>query len=276
MINQAKNHFTSAHSLPYLDTGLPFEGSETVVILHGLFGDLSNFESVIQQLKAKFRVVMPFFPLFSRDGYQDLNDLRIHTLQFLNDLGLVEPVHLIGNSLGGQIALLMSLEHPERVSSLVLTGSAGAGEQEFGCSSPKRRCKAYLKDRIREVFFNYELDEAYVDQIHQVLVHHNQLIRLLKLARNSKKTQLVSRLHEIRCDALLIWGKNDVITPPQVAYIFHRALRASRLIWLDACGHAPMTEHPELFFFHVNDFYSQITSKNEKDYSYVSSHHSYR
>jgi pimeloyl-ACP methyl ester carboxylesterase len=276
MINQANNRLLSAHSLPYLDTGLPYQEAETVVILHGLFGGLSNFESVIEQLQSRFRVVMPFFPLFSRDGFQHLSDLCAHTIQFLNDLHLHEPVHLIGNSLGGQLALMVCLNQPNRVNSLVLTGSAGIGEQEFGCSSPKRHCKNYLKDRIQEVFFDYSLDDAYVEEIHKVLVNHNQLIRLLKLARNSKNTPLINDLKFIDCDVLLIWGKNDSITPPEVAHIFNTELQKSRLILLEACGHAPMTEHPKLFHFHLNDFYTQITSKNDKDYSYVSSHHSFR
>ena len=56
-----------------------------------------------------------------------------------------------------------------------------------------------------------------------------------------------SDLHEMIIPSCIIWGKNDIVTPPDVAELFHEKLPDSDLFWIDECGHAPMMEHPNQF-----------------------------
>lgn len=247
----------------------------TIVLLHGMFGGLSNFDSLINKIP-DYPVFVPEIPVyeFSRD------ELSIPFLagwlhEILNEHQIKTPF-LLGNSMGGHIALEYALSYPGEARALILTGSSGLFENDLGASKPRRYDRQYIKERAALTFYEDLVDDTIIDEILEVLQSPEKLGRLLKIARSTHEHNLEDRLHEIDLPVLLIWGKNDIITPPEVAETFHRKLSNSILKWIDECGHAPMMERPDAFGTYLIDFLntqiderkSKLEEKHEEDYSH--------
>src|SRR5215813_8813564 len=127
----------------YLEVG----SGEPLVLLHGLFGALSNFEKLIEYFKSHNTVVVPMLPLLEMDIlHTSVGGLAKFVHRFIEARGY-QNVHLLGNSLGGHVALKHILKHPEHVKSLILTGSSGLFESAMGDSYPKRRDYDYIKTK---------------------------------------------------------------------------------------------------------------------------------
>lgn len=237
-------------------------GLMPLVLLHGMFGGLSNFDRLIGLLHGKRSIIVPEMPLYNSWNkaltVQSLSDWVfekvIHNLQ-------LEKVILLGNSLGGHIALDLALKHPLKTGGLILTGSSGLFEQGFGYSRPRRYDRNYIRDRASMTFYDNKVDESIIDEIQQILKSRRKLSKLLKIARSAREYNMESVLGKIQQPILLVWGRNDVITPPDVAVNFLRRLPNARLEWIDKCGHAPMMERPEEFVPYLSDFLEQINQE---------------
>ena len=86
-----------------------------------------------------------------------------------------------------------------------------------------------------------------VDEVFEIVNNKEKLIRILALAKSAIRHNMAEELHTFEMPVCLIWGKNDNITPPDVAEEFHKLLKHSSLFWIDQCGHAPMMERPAEF-----------------------------
>ena len=127
---------------------------EPLVLLHGLFGALSNFRSLIEYFRQHNKVVVPMLPLLEMDIlHTSVGGLAKFVHRFLEARGLT-GVHLLGNSLGGHVALVHTLKHPERIKSLILTGSSGLFENGMGDSYPKRGDYEYIKKKTELTFYD--------------------------------------------------------------------------------------------------------------------------
>ena len=108
---------------------------EPLVLLHGLFGAMSNFSDLIEYFRHHNKVVVPLLPLFDLDIlHTSVGGLERFVHRFI-EARKYEDVHLLGNSLGGHVALLHILKHPEKIKSLILTGSSGLFENGMGDSN---------------------------------------------------------------------------------------------------------------------------------------------
>lgn len=228
----------------YLEKG---EG-HSILLLHGLFGAMSNFSEVIAEYSKNFRVIVPILPLFSspllKTGVKGMSE---HVSRFIKHKKL-NNFTILGNSLGGHIALVCTLEHQEKIHSLVLTGSSGLYENAFGGSFPRREDKEYLRGKIAFTFYDPAVaTDELVDEVYKVVNDRTKLVRILALAKSAIRHNMEKELHQIKVPTCLIWGKNDQITPPHVAEEFHEKIPNSDLYWIDKCGHAAMMEHPEEF-----------------------------
>ncbi len=241
----------------YLEKG---EG-HTIVILHGLFGALSNFADVIDTFSEKYRVIVPLMPLYEMPLLKtSVGSMAKFIQKFLKHKNL-SNVTLLGNSLGGHIALVCALEMPERVHSMVLTGSSGLYENALGGSFPRREDKEYLREKIAVTFYDPAVatDEV-VDAVFDIINDRTKLIRILALAKSAIRHNMAKDLENFKMPACLIWGKNDVVTPPEVAEEFHAKLPDSELHWIYKCGHAAMMEHPMEFNKLLDDWLSRHTN----------------
>lgn len=228
----------------YLEAG---EG-EPLVLLHGLFGALSNFEHLFAQFSPRFRVLIPMLPLYTLPMLNtNVEQLARFLERFVAHKGF-RQVNLIGNSLGGHVALVFSSRHPEKVRSLVLTGSSGLYENAFGGGFPRREDKEFIRKKVAVTFFDpkHATDEL-VEECFETVNDKAKLIRILSLAKSAIRHNMAGELPKLKMPVLLIWGRQDTITPPHVADEFHSLIPHSELHWIDECGHAAMMEQPEQF-----------------------------
>ena len=235
----------------YLEIG---EG-EPLVLLHGLFGELSNFDGVINQFKDRYRILVPQMPLYDLPILlTNLDNLSKFLRRFL-DHKKIEKAMLLGNSLGGHVGLVFANAYPKRVTKLILTGSSGLYENAFGGSFPKRESKEFLRERIRLTFYDQSfVTDELVDQCHYLVNNREKVIRILKLAKSAIRHNMESVLGNYTMPVCLIWGKDDHITPPSVAKTFNEKIKTSTLYWIDKCGHAPMMEKSDEFNAHLESW----------------------
>jgi len=226
-----------------------------IVLLHGLFGNLSNWSHVAFEFTATHRVLIPRLPLYSKPiSRKRLNDLVEYVEQFIDAHKLDKPI-LIGNSLGGHVALLYTFNNPERVERLVLTGSSGLYENSFGGTYPRVRDYTYIREKVANTFYKKEVvTKELVDEVFATVQDKSNTLSIIGLARAAQQDNVEHLLSEIKVSTLLIWGLQDTITPPEVALEFHQHLPHSQIIFLDHCGHVPMMEQPKLFNEHVRKF----------------------
>lgn len=240
----------------YLERG---EG-QVILVLHGLFGALSNFNDMIEHFSDNYKVVVPIMPLYemplAKTGVKSLAnfiDSFIEHKQY-NDL------ILLGNSLGGHVALIYALKRMDKVSAMVLTGSSGLYENAFGGSFPRRSDKEYIRGKIAVTFYDPKMvTDELVDVVFELVSDRNKLIKVLYLAKSAIRHNMRDELHRYKMPVCLIWGKNDTITPPEVAEEFHEHLPVSDVFWIDKCAHAPMMEHPEEFNTILEDWLVKLT-----------------
>lgn len=235
----------------YIDEG---EG-ETLVLLHGLMGALSNWNEVVMEFKKDYRVIIPLLPLYDlpllTTGVKTLAKF-LH--KFVKYKGL-QNITVLGNSLGGHVGLIYTLSHPEEVRGLVLTGSSGLYENAFGGSFPRRESYDFIKEKVEFTFYDpATATKELVDEVFQTVNDRIKVIRILAMAKSAIRHNMSKDIHKIKVPVCLIWGRDDKITPPEVALEFNQLLPNSELNWIDKCGHAPMMEQPEEFNVYLRKF----------------------
>ncbi len=245
---------------PHIDDGPRDSKQPPIVLLHGLLGDLSNWTDTIDELVAhRRRVITPVLPVFDLPLRQThVPGLVRHVREFTEAIGLDEMI-LVGNSLGGHVALLYALQYSEDVAALVLSGSSGVYEEiAMGSSVFRRQDRDFIRERTELTFYDpvHATDEL-VDEMFEIVNDRPRAMRLIKIARSAEKEIVTERLKELSMPTLLIWGSDDVITPPDVGEEFRDRLPNARLHFIDECGHAPMIEHPQAFNELTVDFLEQ-------------------
>lgn len=228
----------------YLEAG----DGQPLILLHGLFGALSNFGPLFDHFTPRYQVLVPILPLYTLPMLStNVDNLARFLERFIRHKGFTQ-VNLLGNSLGGHVALVYCSRSPETVRSLVLTGSSGLYENAFGGSFPRREDKSYLRQKIALTFHDPKhVTDELVEECYETVNDKAKLIRILSLAKSAIRHNMAGELPKLRMPVLLIWGRQDTITPPHVAEEFHSLIPHSELHWIDACGHAPMMEQPEQF-----------------------------
>ena len=232
---------------------------EPLVLLHGLFGALSNFETLIEYFRQHNKVIVPILPLFELDIlHSTVGGIAKFVHRFLESRDL-KDVHLLGNSLGGHVALIHVLKHPERIKSLILTGSSGLFENGMGDSYPKRGDYEYIKNKTELTFYDPKTaTKELVDEVYGIINNRIKAIKIISLAKSAIRNNLGEELNQIKQPTLLIWGNNDNITPPFVAREFNKLIPNSELHFIDKCGHAPMMEVPDEFNIILHKFLKKL------------------
>lgn len=231
------------------------------MLLHGLFGALSNFKDLIDYFSKRNKVVVPMLPLFDLDLlHTSVGGLEKHVQKFI-EFKNYQNIHLLGNSLGGHVALVHVLKHPERIKSLILTGSSGLFENGMGDTYPKRGDYEYIRKKTEVTFFDPAMaTKELVDEVYDIVNQRLKVIKVLALAKSAIRNNLGDELKEIKMPTLLIWGNNDTITPPFVGKEFNRLIPHSELHFIDKCGHAPMMERPNEFNEILSGFLTKLNT----------------
>ncbi len=239
----------------YIDEGK----GEVLLLLHGLFGALSNWEGVVNHFKPNYRVVIPLLPIYEmpirQAGLEGLN-------KFLEDfvaLKSLKGLNIVGNSLGGHVGLIYTLANSENVRTLTLTGSSGLFENSMGGSFPRRGSYDYIKERVEYTFYDPNTaTEELVKEVFETTKSIPKCMRIVAIAKSAQRNNMAKDIPRIKQPTLLVWGLNDTITPPMVAHEFNKLIPNSELQFVDMCCHAPMMEHPEKF----NNILSKFLNDN--------------
>jgi len=207
----------------YLEKGT----GPVIVVLHGLFGALSNFKDVVEHFCSSYTVVIPMMPIYELPV---INTNVKNLTKFIHDF-----IEFKG-----------------------LTGSSGLYENAMGGSFPRREDYDYIKEKVGLTFFDPKhATKELVDECYEIVNDRASALRTLALAKSAIRHNVAKDLPALNIPVCLIWGKNDTITPPEVAEEFKELLPKADLFWIDECGHAPMMEQPQEF----NTLYSTWLNK---------------
>jgi len=229
----------------YIEAG---EGTP-IIVLHGLMGGLSNFDAVINFFsKNGYQVIIPELPIYTMSLLKtNVKSFAKYLHDFIELKGF-ENVILLGNSLGGHIGLYHTKLHPEKIKALIITGSSGLYESAMGGGYTKRGDYEVIKKKAEDVFYDPAVaTKEIVDEVYETVNDRSKLIKTLAIAKSAIRHNMAKDLPKMKTPTCIIWGKNDTVTPPEVAEEFNSLLPDSELFWIDKCGHAAMMEHPEEF-----------------------------
>ncbi len=246
---------TEENGFKYVEEG---EG-DVLLLLHGLFGALSNFFDIIEYFKATHKVVIPILPLYELPLDKTTVTGYVQYVERFVAWKKYDKVIVLGNSLGGHIALIYALHNPDKIKGVVLTGSSGLFESAMGDSYPKRGDYDYIKKKAELTFYDPKFaTKELVDELFEIVNDRNKVIRVLATAKSAIRQNLAEEVSKIQAPTLLIWGNDDTITPPFVGEEFRKLIPNSKLILIDKCGHAPMMEQPEEFNRYLKEFLNEI------------------
>lgn len=220
---------------------------QPLVLLHGLFGGLSNWNDVIAHFGERYDIHVPHLPIYD-EHKQDILDYLVASLHDYVVANNLKDMVLVGNSLGGHVGILYAHRYAANVKSMLLTGSSGLYENNTLGSFPKRHSRTYIQERVEYTFYDAKTaTPALVDEVSAIVRDNRKCFRIVKTAKTAQRNYVTKELPEISMPVLLIWGADDKITPPAVAEEFEKMLPNVKLVYLKECGHAPMMERPEEF-----------------------------
>lgn len=225
------------------------EGSgDVIVLLHGLFGALSNFNHLIHFFSPNYKVVIPLLPLYTLEIRDTTVTGMLNYVDEFIEYKKYNRIHLIGNSLGGHIAQMYCLRKPDKVKTLILTGSSGLFENSLGDTYPRKGDYDFVKQKTEATFYDPAMaTKQQVDEVFEIVNNREKVIRLVSMAKSALRQNLRDSIPQLKLPVCLIWGKNDTITPAFVGEEFNKLLPNAELHIIDKCGHAPMMEQPEMF-----------------------------
>ena len=264
-----KSRFSLQHreGVSYLDEGPSQPDAPPLLLLHGMLGDLSNWDATIDAFsEAGYRVLVPVLPVYDLPmDDTSVGGLARHARRFVEmmDADAVVPV---GNSLGGQVALLYALHAPGAVAAMILSGSSGIYEERMEAGIMRRDSRDFIRERAAVTFYDdVHVTDELVEEMYELVNDRERAVRLIRMARSTKQDTVTEQLSRLTgLPTLLVWGCDDVITPPDVAEEFRRRLPQAQLHFIDKCGHAPMIERPEEFNRLALDFLAQTLGPSEQ------------
>ncbi len=220
-----------------------------IILLHGLMGTLSNFQGILNYFPTVgYKVIIPELPIYDLPLLKTSVKSLAKFLKEFMAFKKIEKAILLGNSLGGHIGLYFTKFNADKVEALVLTGSSGLYEKSMGATYPKRGNYEYINTKVQEVFYDPKVaTKEVVDEVFVLVNDRRRIIKTLAIAKSAIRHNMSKDVPKMEIPVCLIWGKNDGVTPPDVAEEFDRLFPDSDLFWVDECGHAPMMEHPEEF-----------------------------
>jgi pimeloyl-ACP methyl ester carboxylesterase len=200
---------------------------EPVLLLHGLLGEMDHWESTLEALGPFRRPIALELPIFD----PDLTDVSVPALasyvrRFMEAIEL-PPAIVCGNSLGGHVALELALSCPGWVDGLILTGSSGLFERTFTSHVPHVPTRAYVRERMEEIFRRAGHAQWGIDPPHRD--HARTALQCFRW--RAARPQCRAAEPGPRPDPV-VWGKDDRITPSDVAERFHARIRGSQLVYL--------------------------------------------
>jgi pimeloyl-ACP methyl ester carboxylesterase len=236
----------------YLEAG----SGPAVILLHGLGGDATNWVQTIPALAARYHVFVPDQVGFGQSD-KPLIDYRVSTLvdfldEFCNKLA-ISRASVVGNSLGGWTALAFTLAHPDKVDRLILVDSAGYSPVRTGGERLSRDSLLVLTAptldatrRLMQLIFYHQqmITDPFVHQAYAAKLQKNDGYTIDRFLDSITRGEDVvdGKLSSIKAPTLIVWGREDRLTPSAIAKALGEDISGSKTVFIDQCGHVPQIE----------------------------------
>jgi pimeloyl-ACP methyl ester carboxylesterase len=224
---------------------------QALLFLHGASG-MPAILPCLHKLAERFDVVVPEHPGYGQSGepewLENIHDMAYFYLDFLEKLAL-QDVLLVGNSMGGWIALEIAVRSTERIKSMVVVSPAGVkapGVQpaDTFLMSPEEQARALVYDqKIAEA----RLAEPVTPEALDVALKNRHTTARLAWEPRFHDPHLPKWLHRIKVPVTIVWGKEDRILPVGIAPHLQKLIAHSKLEVFEKCGHLPHAEMPDRF-----------------------------
>ena len=251
----------------------PRTDPQPIVLLHGTSASLHTWDGWAAALKGQRRVIRMDLPGFGLTGPMPDGDYRLtryvnFVIALLDQLGVQQAV-LAGNSFGGNLAWKIAVDHPQRVSKLVLVDAAGypfdPASMPIGfkiAQIPALRPmmehtlpRSMIESSVRNVYGDpSKVTPELVDRYQELTLRSGNRSALVERFRQSPSGEFTAQIPQVRQPTLILWGGQDRLIPPDNALRFQRDIAGSRLVMFDALGHVPHEEDPAQTVAAVQDF----------------------
>ncbi len=255
-----------------------------VLMLHGLGGAKSSFFDAAAALSQGYRVHVLDFPGFGNSSKPATAPYTARwfagTVVETMDALEIDRAHLVGNSMGGRVAIEVGLGAPERVSGLALLCPAVSFikrgyhpivrllRPEFGLL-PHRFTRAMVAGQFWSMFCDPDavdpsVADIVVDEFQRIYGSAGGRLAFLSSARNIYLDKpfgrggFYPRLSELQAPALFVWGSHDNLIPPAFKRHVERWLPRAEQIVLDDCGHVPQVERPDQCIGLLERFFARV------------------
>ena len=246
---------------------------QPIVLLHGTSASLHTWDGWTDALKGERRVIRMDLPGFGLTGPMPDGDYRLtryvsFVIALLDQLGVQQAV-LAGNSFGGNLAWKVAVDHPQRVSKLVLVDAAGYPFDpasmpigfkiaQFPALRPMMEHtlpRSMIESSVRNVYGDpAKVTPELVDRYLELTLRAGNRGALVERFRQSPSGEFTAQITQVRQPTLILWGGQDRLIPPDNALHFQRDIAGSRLVMFDALGHVPHEEDPVQTVAAVQDF----------------------
>jgi len=251
----------NGNKIRYLESG---NSDETLVLIHGLGASADRWDQVMPIFAEKFHVVIPDLIGF---GFSD-KPLADYTIDFFsNFLGdflktvNISRTHLIGSSLGGQIAAEFTASNPKAVEKLILVSPSGMMKQSTPALDAYIMAALYPNEQSAKNAFEMmegsgeSIDSRIVNGFVERMLLPNAKLAFMSTILGLKNAEIITKkLPSISSQTMLIWGTDDPVIPIQHADDFVSSIKDCRFVPMDGCGHTPYVQKPQLFSEKVLDF----------------------
>lgn len=251
---ESKNVEIFGQKIHYLEAGST--SNPAVILLHGLGGDTSNWALTIPALSGKYHVYVPDQVGFGKSDKPITNYRVAMLVEFLDvfckKLG-IQKAALVGNSLGGWTAAAFAIAHPEKVDKLILVDAAGYTPKRWGGPEITKEALAALNPSTTEDFkrlfglilYNKAmLTDQFVEQALTNKLKRGDGYTINSFIESVLRGEdyLDGKTQKIKAPTLVLWGKDDGLTPLGIGKAFAEDIRGAQLVAIDKCGHVPQME----------------------------------
>lgn len=227
----------------------------TLLMLHGMFGAAENWDKCADILGRTWKLCVPELPVWDLPHAETGVTRLVDHVEHLMDRDGIQRAAVAGNSLGGHIALELAIRRPDRIVALVLMGSSGLFERGLEGQAPRRPSREWVRNKMYEVFYDKShVTDALVEEVYHTISDPRRIIKIIRMAKSAKQSNMSAVLHRIQCPVLLVWGEEDEITPAASAHDFKRHIPHAELEFIRGCGHAPNIERPQEVSALMGDF----------------------
>jgi pimeloyl-ACP methyl ester carboxylesterase len=245
---------------------------EPLICLHGAgpgASSWSNFRTNIDAFSDKYRTILWDMPQYGKSDKVVIEGGRLTYISgvlrdFMDQLGIA-GARFVGNSMGGQVAIKLAIDSPERVEKLVVIGSAPVGQSLF-CPMPLEGIKMignYYKgegpspEKMRTLIQTLLFDSSFLtEEVLQERYESSLDPDVVRIMRDSppSREDLGDQLHRVACPALIVWGMDDRFGALDIGLLMVRKFQNARMHIFSKCGHWAQVEHADEFNALVMDF----------------------